>query len=98
MGRTKQNYRRVVLNLPPKTAASLEYFVKISQFARTKSDLVVLMLNEFIKTNREILNDSESWQEFRKSFDKKGFNKLNNIIQKYSNEDKESEDNIVVDK
>ncbi|MBD3350857.1 MAG: hypothetical protein GF364_05160 [Candidatus Lokiarchaeota archaeon] len=83
MAGRKKNYQRVVINLPPKTAATLEYLIKIAQVARTKSDLVVQMLNEYIDKRRDTLNDSKSWRAMIESFDTIKKDKVENILEKY---------------
>jgi hypothetical protein len=87
----KKNLQRVVLNLPPKTAATLEYLVSIAQVSRSKSDLFVQMLNEYVEKMRPILNDNESWKHFTKSFDNKKLDKVDDILGKYLNMSDETE-------
>lgn len=85
MVKQKKNLIRLVLNVPPKTAAILEYLVSVSQDARSKSDLVVRMLNDYIDERRETLNDNSSWRIFVESFDKKKISKVEEILEKYTN-------------
>lgn len=93
MPRKKRDYQRVVLNLPTKTAATLEYLISIAQVARTKSDLVVQLLNDYVDDRRNTLNDQESWKKFSNKFDKQKENKVDLILSQYlDSDDDEDED------
>ena len=91
MVREKKDYKRIVLNVPTKQAATIEYLVTIAQLARTKSDLVVQMVNDFVDKNRNILNDSENWNNFSKAMDGKNNNKLKKLLALFDEDDEESE-------
>lgn len=86
MAKSKKNYKRVVLNLPPKTAATLEYLISIAQVARTKSDLFVQILNDYVDNKRDLLNDSKSWRSFTEKFDERKLGKVDEILNQYLNE------------
>lgn len=95
MGKSKKNYKRVVLNLPPKIAATFEYMISVAQFARTKSDLVVQMLNDYVDKMQNTLNGNPSWQSFTKRSDLKKIAKVDAILDDYlseANNDIESEE------
>lgn len=86
MAKSKKNYKRVVLNLPPKTAATLDYLISIAQVARTKSDLFVQILNDYVDNKRDLLNDSKSWRSFTEKFDERKLGKVDEILNQYLNE------------
>ena len=86
MAKTKKNYKRVVLNLPPKTVATLDYLISIAQVARTKSDLLVQILNNYVDEKRDLLNDSKSWRYFTDKFDERNTRKVDEILSQYLNE------------
>ncbi|MHA1341240.1 MAG: hypothetical protein ACTSRZ_18035 [Promethearchaeota archaeon] len=68
-GRPKKTGQvKVMLTLPIEVDKTLEYLVRTG-FARTKSDLIIQLLNEFELAKRDILNDRESWREFVKRRD-----------------------------
>lgn len=92
MPRRKRDYQRVVLNLPTKTAATLEYLISIMQVARTKSDLVVQLLNGYVNDHRETLNDQESWKKFTAMFDKQKQDKVDSILSQYLDSDDDDEE------
>ena len=64
----KEGQVKIMLTIPYEVDKTLEYLVKIG-FARTKSDLLIYLLNEFELAKRDILNDRESWREFIKRRD-----------------------------
>lgn len=93
MSGKKKNLQRVVLNLPPKTAATLEYLISIAQVARTKSDLVIQLLNEYIDKKRDTLNDTPSWRDFTQKLDSSKQDKVDQILSAFvSNEEDEGDD------
>lgn len=83
MAGKKKNFIRVVLNLPPRTAATLEYLIQIAQVSRTKSDLIVQLLNEYIDKRRDSLNDQQSWKEFVSMFDNQKKEKVQELVSKF---------------
>ena len=86
MAKTKKNYKRVVLNLPHKTAATLDYLISIAQVARTKSDLFVQILNNYVDGKRDLLNDNKSWKSFTEKFDERKSGKVEEILNQYLND------------
>ncbi len=86
MAKSKKNYKRVVLNLPPKTAATLEYLITIAQVARTKSDLFVQILNNYVDDKRDLLNDSKNWRSFMEKLDERKTGRVDEILNKYADE------------
>ncbi|MHA1870795.1 MAG: hypothetical protein ACTSU2_02665 [Promethearchaeota archaeon] len=80
MGRTKGDFKRIVLNLPTKTAVILEYLVQIAQVARSKSDLVVQLVEDYVDKRRDILNDNETWRHLMSSLDKQNKDKVDKLL------------------
>ena len=83
MAGKKKNFIRVVLNLPPRSAATLEYLIQIAQVSRTKSDLIVQLLNEYVDKRRDSLNDQESWKQFTSMFDGQKKDKVEELVAKF---------------
>ncbi len=64
MGRPqKPNQKKVTITLPEEAAITLEYLVRAG-YARTKSDLIMQMMNEFEKNNIKTLEKRVSWKKF----------------------------------
>ena len=92
MAKPKKNLQRVVLNLPPKTALMLEYFTTVAQFGRTKSDLIVEMVNDFVEKKMNTLKDSENWNLLMKSFEDKQKDKMSALLSMLDASDEESDE------
>jgi len=90
--REKKDYKRIVLNIPTKQAATLEYLVSIAQLARTKSDLIVQMVNDFVDKKRDVLNDSKNWNDFSNAMDNKNNSKLEKLLAIFDDDEEDEED------